>query len=216
MNRSPKLPGPRRRGRVADGDEHDGDELVAEVEFLSYAVGVESAEGAGGEAAILGGEHEKHRGEGGGAEGFVAAQLRVVAVEVADHGGPLLLHGGWEEPGVDRRLEGAGEFAVTIELAADNEGDGCFPHLLLAVSQIAEPRFGLWRAYRDEAPVLEVEGGGRAGGEPEQVVDGVFINGSAGIEMPGGGPVLDEGSEGVGGDHPVLQVRFHVRLWWGS
>ncbi|MNR31873.1 hypothetical protein D3C85_1494140 [compost metagenome] len=84
-------------------------------------------------------------------------------------------------------------------MAADDEGNGCFGDWRLIPGDRAQPGFGFWRAYCDEAPVLYMEGGWRGGADLHQLTDLVVAQSGGWVVVLGGAATDDTFDDGI--DH---------------
>ena len=101
----------------------------------------------------------------------------------------------WNQPAI---TDAAVTFIIIGQLAADDEGHGCFGDRGLIPGDRTEPSLGFRRAHGDEAPVLQVEGCRGGGADTHQLADLVVAQGGGGVVILGGAAAQDAFDDGVG------------------
>src|SRR5207247_9213395 len=136
---------------------------------------------------------------------LVALALRVLRVELAGGSFPVRHDVCRQHAGSRQRCQTLWYYAGIGELAADDEGNGCFGDRGLIPSERTQPSLGFRRAYGDEAPVLQVEGRRRGGADSHQLADLVVAQGGGRVEVLGGAAAQDAFDDAGGHSDSVVR-----------
>jgi hypothetical protein len=91
--------------------------------------------------------------------------LRVLEIQIACGDFPIRHQLCRHDARFHHRCQALWYYAGIGQLAADDEGNGSIGDRVLIPSDRTQPSLGFRRAYGDEAPVLQVEGCRRGGGD---------------------------------------------------
>src|SRR6266849_7590887 len=180
------------------GQQHDWHFVLGQCELAGHCFGIEADHRRRTEAQRASCIDHRRRAEGAGAYCLVAPALRVLHIQIACGNLPIRHRLCRHDARLHQWCQALWYYGGIGQLAADDEGNGCFGDRGLMPSNRMQPSLCFRRTYGDEAPVLQVEGRRRGGADSHQLADLVVAQGGSRVVVLGGAAAQDAFDDGVG------------------